>query len=333
MNIEKRVLTGIQASGDLHIGNYLGAIKPAIELGKQAKNHNMFIADYHALNSTKDRERLGMAIKRIASTYLAAGIDPSHSILYRQSDVPEIFEITTILANFTPKGFMNKAHSYKARVDKNVEAGLPNDDGINMGLYVYPILMAADILAFDATDVPVGKDQIQHVEIARDIAGAFNAIYGENTLIQPECIVKESVGIIPGVDGRKMSKSYNNVIPILGTDAEIKKAIFSIKTDSRPMEEPKDAEELLIYQIFKTFAPLDKVLEMKEGLAQGKLGYGHIKNMLLDAVLLELKEVREKSEYYMNNYHEVEEILCEGSFKARKIAAKTLDRLKNRIFA
>ncbi len=332
MSNGKRVLTGVQASGDLHIGNYLGAIKPAVELGKQAKNHNMFIADYHALNSTKDRKRLGQALKEISATYLAAGVDPNHSILYKQSDIPEIFELSSILSNFTPKGFMNKAHSYKARVDKNLEAGLPQDDGINMGLYIYPILMAADILAFDTDVVPVGKDQIQHVEIARDIAGAVNAIYGEDTLVLPTYAVKEDVGVIPGIDGRKMSKSYNNVIPLYGSDAEIKKAIFSIKTDSRPMEEPKDAEEILIYQIFKTFASQDRIAEMKEGLAQGKLGYGHIKTMLLEDTLSELKELREKADYYLNNYHEVEEILAQGAVKARAIAKKTLERLKGKIY-
>lgn len=227
---------------------------------------------------------------------------------------------------------MNKAHAYKAAVDKNREAGKPDDDAINMGLYTYPTLMAADILAYDSDIVPVGKDQVQHVEIARDIAGAINAHYGKELLHLPTYYIDDHVAVVPGIDGRKMSKSYGNVIPLFEDDKAIKKAIFSIKTDSRPMEEPKDPEEILVYEIYKSIATPEQLQEMGDGLRQGKLGYGHIKNMLLDAVVNEIKEAREKYNYYMANFSEVEEMLTEGAAKARPAAQATLKRLKDAVF-
>lgn len=332
----KTILTGVKPTGTPHLGNYLGAIKPAIQLGHQAiangGRHYMFIADYHAINAEKDPAVLNQKMKEIACIYLAGGLDPKQSIFYRQSDIPEIPEITTILYAYTPKGFMNKAHAYKAAVDKNREAGKPDDDGINMGLYTYPTLMAADILAYDSDIVPVGKDQVQHVEIARDIAGAINAHYGKELLHLPTYYIDDHVAVVPGIDGRKMSKSYGNVIPLFEDDKAIKKAIFSIKTDSRPMEEPKDPEEILVYEIYKSIATPEQLQEMENGLRQGKLGYGHIKNMLLDAVVNEIKEAREKYNYYMANFSEVEEMLTEGAAKARPAAQATLKRLKDAVF-
>ena len=328
----KTILTGVKPTGTPHLGNYLGAIKPAIELGKKAGKHYMFIADYHAINAEKDPKVLNQKLKEIACIYLAGGLDPKHSIFYRQSDIPEIPEITTILYAYTPKGFMNKAHAYKAAVDKNRESAKPDDDGINMGLYTYPTLMAADILTFNSDIVPVGKDQVQHVEIARDIAGAINAHYGKELLHLPEYYFDEHVAVVPGIDGRKMSKSYGNVIPLFEDDKSIKKAIFSIKTDSRPMEEPKDPEEILVYQIYKSIATDEQLKEMADGLRQGKLGYGHIKNMLLDAVINEIKDAREKYNYYMAHFDEVEQMLAEGAKKARPIAQQTLKRLKDAVF-
>ena len=292
----------------------------------------MFIADYHAINAEKDPAVLNQKMREIACIYLACGMNPEQTIFYRQSDVPEIPEITTILYAYTPKGFMNKAHAYKAAVDKNREAGKPDDDGINMGLYTYPTLMAADILAYDTDIVPVGKDQIQHVEIARDIAGAINAHYNKELLHLPTYYADENVAVVPGIDGRKMSKSYGNVIPIFEGDVAIKKAIFSIKTDSRPMEEPKDPEGILVYQIYKSVAKPEQVAEMADGLRNGKLGYGHIKNMLLDAVISEVKDAREKYNYYMAHYNEVEEMLAKGAAKARPAAQATLKRLKDAVF-
>lgn len=328
----KVVLTGVKPTGTPHLGNYLGAIKPAIELGKKVDKHYMFIADYHAINAEKDPLVLNQKLKEIACVYLAFGLDPNHSIFYRQSDIPEIHEITTILYAYTPKGFMNKAHAYKAAVDKNREMGKPDDDGINMGLYTYPTLMATDILAFNSDIVPVGKDQVQHVEIARDIAGAINAHYNKELLHLPTYHLAENVAVVPGIDGRKMSKSYGNVIPLFEDDKAIKKAIFSIKTDSRPMEEPKDPEGILVYEIYKSIATPEQLQEMGDGLRQGKLGYGHIKNMLLDAVINTVKDAREKYDYYMAHFDEVDAMLQQGATKARPVAIETLNRLKEAIF-
>ena len=333
---KKVILTGVKPTGTPHLGNYLGAIKPAIKLGHEALaaggKHYMFIADYHAINAEKDPNILSQKLKEIACIYLAGGLDPKQSIFYRQSDIPEIHEITTILYAYTPKGFMNKAHAYKAAVDKNREAQKPDDDGINMGLYTYPTLMATDILAFNTDIVPVGKDQVQHVEIARDIAGAINAHYNCKLLHLPTYYIDEHVAVVPGIDGRKMSKSYGNVIPLFDDDKAIKKAIFSIKTDSRPMEEPKDPNEILVYEIYKSIASEEQLKEMGDGLRQGKLGYGHIKNMLLDAVINEIKDAREKYNYYMAHFDEVEEMLQEGASKARPTAQATLKRLKDAVF-
>lgn len=327
----KRILTGVKPTGRPHIGNYLGAIKPAIELGNAADNHFMFVADYHAVNAEKDTEILKQYTKEVAAVFLACGLNPNHTHFYRQSDIAEIFEFTTILTAFTPKGWMNKSHAYKASVDRNIEANLPADDGINMGLYTYPILMASDILIFDTDIVPVGKDQVQHVEIARDIAGAINAFYDEEILKLPEYSVVESVATVPGVDGRKMSKSYGNIIPIFEDEKIIKKAIFSIKTDSKPIEEPKNPDDVLVYEIFKSIASPEHINEMADGLKNGKLGYGHVKTMLLDEVLVQTSEMREKYNYYINHYEEVEDMLDNGAKKVRPIAQATLERLKNKV--
>ena len=336
MFTKKTILTGVKPTGTPHIGNYLGAIKPALALGKKALEnggqHYMFIADYHAINAEKDASVLSQKLKEIAAVYLAFGLDTDKSVFYRQSDIPEIHEFTTILYAYTPKGFMNKAHAYKACVDKNRLNGKPDDDGINMGLYTYPTLMAADILAYNTDIVPVGKDQIQHVEIARDIAGAINAHHNKDLLKLPSYYIEEDVATVAGVDGRKMSKSYGNVIPIFAEDSAIKKAIFSIKTDSRPMEEPKNPDEILVYQIYKAVASKDKISEMAYGLENGKLGYGHIKNMLLDAVLAETKNARELYNYYMAHFDEVEEKLAKGAQRARPVIQDTLSRLKNAVF-
>lgn len=329
---DKTVLTGVKPTGTPHLGNYMAVISPAIKIGSTAKNHYMFIADYHAINAEKDPAVLRQKCQEIACGYLACGLNPDHSVFYRQSDVPEILEFTTILYAYTPKGFMNKAHAYKAFVDKNRAAQKPDDDGINMGLYTYPVLMASDILSFDTDVVPVGKDQVQHVEIARDIAGIINAHYNREILHIPEYYLKENIAIIPGVDGRKMSKSYDNVIPLFADDATIKKAVYSIKTDSRSLEEPKDPDSVLVYQIYKAVASDEQVKEMADGLQQGKLGYGHIKAMLLEAIVNLVKEPREKYNYYMAHFDEVEGMLQNGAAKARPIARRTLDRLKDAVF-
>ena len=329
---DKIVLTGVKPTGTPHLGNYLGAIKPALAMGKKAKEHYMFIADYHAINAEKDPAVLNQKLKEIACIYLACGLDTNHSVFYKQSDIHEIPEITTILYAYTPKGFMNKAHAYKAAVDKNRAAGKPDDDGINMGLYTYPTLMAADILTFNTDIVPVGKDQIQHVEIARDIAGAINAHYNKPLLHLPTYYADENVAVVPGLDGPKMSKSYGNDIPMFEDGQSITNAIFSIKTYSRPMEEPKNPDEILVYEIYKAIATPEQLKEMGNGLREGRLGYGHIKNMLLEAVVNEAKEAREKYNYYMAHFEEVEGLLEDGAAKARPVAQATLKRLKDAVF-
>lgn len=329
---DKCVLTGVKPTGKPHLGNYLGAIKPAIEIGHKAKRFNLFIADYHAINFMKDPELLQKEIREIACIYLAAGLNPDTDYFYRQSDIAEINEITTILYAFTPKGFMNKAHAYKACVERNLAENKPADDGVNMGLYTYPTLMAADILSMDTDIVPVGKDQIQHVEIARDIAGAVNAYYDKDLLKLPAYVTSESVAVLPGTDGRKMSKSYNNVIPLFDDEKAVKKAVYSTVTDSKPVEEPKNPEEVIVYQIYKCIAPAEKAEEMARGLKAGKLGYGNIKAMLLEEVLDATREAKKKFDYYMAHYDEVRGYLEDGAAKARPFAQRTLYRLKETLF-
>ena len=332
----KCVLTGVKPTGTLHIGNYVGAIKPAIDLGNQVIEQGgklvMFVADYHAINFMKDAEKLSQIIKEAACTYLACGLDPEKAIFFRQSDIPEIFEMTSLLTNFTPKGFMNKAHAYKAAVDKNTAKGEPADAGINMGLYNYPILMAADILTYGSDYVPVGKDQVQHVEITSDIAGAINACYKKEVLKLPKAITQENAAVLPGTDGRKMSKSYNNVIPLFADANEIKKAVMSIKTDCQDINAPKNPEDILLYQIARGFCATELVQEIEEGLKKGGMGYGTIKKMMAEAIANELAPIHEKYMDHMAHYEYVEEMLQLGAQKARALARPVLENLKATIF-
>ncbi|MBQ4472021.1 MAG: tryptophan--tRNA ligase [Alphaproteobacteria bacterium] len=328
----KIVLTGVKPTGTVHIGNYVGAIKPAIALGREViangGHYVMFIADYHAVNYLKNPEEMQLFTRKLACTYLACGLDPNQMIFYRQSDVPEVFEMTTLLTNFTPKGFMNKAHAYKAAVDKNIAKGEPADAGINMGLYNYPILMAADILTYGSDYVPVGKDQVQHVEITADIAGAVNACYGKQVLKIPQAITQENAALLPGTDGRKMSKSYNNVIPLFDDAEVIRKAVMSIKTDSQDINAPKNPEDILLFQIARGFCQPELVKEIEEGLRKGGMGYGTIKKMLADAITAELAPLYEKYVDYMAHYDKVEEMLREGAKKARALARPVLDNFR-----
>ena len=333
MDIQNKiVLTGIKPTGTVHIGNYVGAIRPAIQMGREVITHGgqyvMFIADYHAVNYLKNPEEMQQYTRQLACAYLACGVDPTQMIFYRQSDVPEVFEMTTLLTNFTPKGFMNKAHAYKAAVDQNIAKGAPTDAGINMGLYNYPILMAADILTYGTDYVPVGKDQVQHVEITADIAGAVNACYGKPVLKIPQAITQEFSAILPGTDGRKMSKSYNNVIPLFGDMNEIKKAVMSIKTDSQDINAPKNPEDIILYQVARGFCAPTLVQEIEEGLKKGGMGYGTIKKMLAEAITTELAPLHEKYVDYMAHYDKVEEMLREGAKKARALARPVLDNFK-----
>ncbi|MDC2864106.1 tryptophan--tRNA ligase [Bacillus sp. BP-3] len=324
---KKVMLTGIKPTGHPHLGNYIGAIKPALHLSKHREGEALyFIADYHALNAVQDSKEFREYTKEVAATWLSLGLD-EHVVFYRQSDVPEILELYWILACLTPKGLMNRAHAYKAKVDQNIEAGVDVDTGVNMGLYTYPILMAADILLFQSNYVPVGKDQIQHVEIARDIASYFNNAFGE-IFILPEYIIQEEGAIVPGLDGRKMSKSYGNVIPLFEEPEKLKKLIFKMKTDSSLPSEPKELETL--FMLYKEFATAEEVAIMKERYATG-IGWGDVKKELFRVINRELEEPRKKYEMYMNEPHLLQEAIEKGAERARKIARVNLAEIKKQI--
>ena len=322
-------LTGIKPTGVLHIGNYFGAIKPAIEMNETGEFDNYyFLADYHALNSLKTKEEMIDYTKQLACAWLACGLDKQNVYFYRQSQIHETTELCWILNNVTPKGLMNRAHAYKACTEANLEAGKDVDDGVNMGLYNYPILMAADILLFNAKFVPVGADQKQHVEMARDIAKAFNKKYGYS-LVVPEEKIKEGVATIPGLDGRKMSKSYGNQIPLFCDEQTLKKLVMSIKTDSSLPTEPKSTD-CTVFNYFKLFANEKQLANMKERFAKG-ISWAEAKTELFETMNNYLKPMREKYNYYMSHYDEVEKILQTNENKVRKIAAETLSRVRKAV--
>ena len=322
----KRVLTGIKPTGYAHIGNYFGAIKPAIELSNNADFECFyFLADYHALNTLKTKEELKLYTKNIACTWLACGLDPNKIVFYKQSDIPEIFELCWILSNVTSKGLMNRAHAYKAMVEKNQQNGDDADAGVNMGLYNYPILMASDILLFGTNVVPVGLDQKQHIEMARDIANSFNSKYGK-TLVVPEEYIQENVAVFYGLDGRKMSKSYGNTIQLFDTEENLRKTINKIVTDSRLPGEPKDAD-CTINKLYKFFAPKQQAEQFEQDLKNG-LGWGEAKKQLFAVMNAYIAPMREKFDYYMAHFDEVEEMLKHGAEKARKIAREQLDKVR-----
>ena len=287
-----------------------------------------FIADYHALNFIKSKEELIGYTKEIACTWLACGLDPNKIVFYKQSQVPEVTELNWLLCNVTSKGLMNRAHAYKALVDKSVSAGDDPDALVNMGLYNYPILMAADILLFNTKFVPVGLDQKQHVEMARDIAKSFNKRYG-NTFVIPTEIIKESVATIAGIDGRKMSKSYGNQIPLFCTEQELKKLISSVKTDSTLPTEPKTTD-CAVFSLYKLFATEEEIQAMTEKFAKG-ISWAEAKAELFNVANKYLAPMREKYNYYMSHYEEVEKMLEEGAKKARVIAKETLLRARTNI--
>ena len=322
----KRVLTGIKPTGYAHIGNYFGAIRPAIELSNNADFECFyFLADYHALNTLKTKEELELYTKNIACTWLACGLDPNKIVFYKQSDIPEIFELCWILSNVTSKGLMNRAHAYKAMVEKNQQNGDDADAGVNMGLYNYPILMASDILLFGTNVVPVGLDQKQHIEMARDIANSFNSKYGK-TLVVPEEYIQENVAVFYGLDGRKMSKSYGNTIQLFDTEENLRKTINKIVTDSRLPGEPKDAD-CTINKLYKFFAPKQQAEQFEQDLKNG-LGWGEAKKQLFAVMNAYIAPMREKFDYYMAHFDEVEEMLKRGAEKARKIAREQLDKVR-----
>lgn len=334
MNLEqKTLLTGIKPTGTPHVGNFLGAIHPAIQRVHDFEHSFLFIADYHALNTVQDGARLHDLTLSIAATWLACGLDPSKTILYRQSAVPEVFELDTILNAITPKGWMNKSHAYKAAVDQNDAAGRDRDDGVSMGLYTYPILMAADILLYSADVVPVGKDQQQHVEIARDIAQRFNHTFNTSALTLPAAFIQEELEAVPGVDGRKMSKSYDNVIPLFASNDEWKKVINRIPTDSSAVEEPKDLSNCVIFDIFKSLAPAEQTAQLQARLEAGGIGWGEVKAQLLEVLEMQFGEYRDKYTQLMANPAEIERILFEGAEKASLVAKAKLSEVRTVIGA
>ena len=319
-------LTGIKPTGTPHIGNYFGMYKPAIELAKDY-DARYFIADYHALNSLRDPKLLKQYTYEVAASWLACGLDPEKSILYKQSAVPQTFEITTILMAFTAKGLMNRAHSYKASVAKNLENGKDPDYGINMGLFTYPVLMAADILQFDSDVVPVGKDQMQHLEMTVDIAQTINHNYKTQLFKIPKPLVREETGIIVGLDGRKMSKSYNNTIPMFLPSKKLRKLIMKIVTNSQTVEEPKDPDSSNIFALYKLFANKEEIEALRQRYLAGGMGWGDAKKALFEKMDEYLSPMRQKYEELMNNKDYIDEILEKGAEKAREIVSKKINEI------
>ncbi len=323
---EKIVLTGIKPTGTPHMGNYVGALKPLVEMSHTNKTF-VFIADLHALNIVHNPNDIRKHTYEIAAILMALGLDLNNAVLFRQSDIVQVSQLSTMLMNVTPKGLMNRAHSYKAAVEKNTAAGVDVDAGVNMGLYTYPILMAADILLYDTDVVPVGADQKQHVEFARDIAGYFNHIYGE-TFKLPEPIIGADTGIIPGLDGRKMSKSYDNVIPLFAPESELKKKIMRIITDSKLPDEPKNPDESTIFQLYKHFANTTETADLRARFERGGLGYGDAKKILFEKINSVLATPRAEYERLMSNTSELDSILAAGASRARAVAEKTYERVR-----
>ncbi|HYG38999.1 MAG TPA: tryptophan--tRNA ligase [Cytophagales bacterium] len=318
-----RILTGIQSSGKPHLGNILGAIKPAVELSKDINNESFFfIADLHSLTTIKNAREREDNVRAVAAAWLSFGFDTEKNLFYRQSKVGEVCELMWFLNCFTPFPMLANAHSFKDKSNRLSD--------VNAGLFTYPVLMAADILLYDANFVPVGKDQLQHVEITRDIASAFNHSYGE-TFVLPEARISEEVMIIPGVDGQKMSKSYNNTIDIFLPEKALKKVVMSIQTDSKALEEPKDPDASTIYKLYALVAEPSQVDEMRKNFLKGGYGYGHAKTALFEVLLDKFSEQRKTFDFYINNPGELEKKLIEGEKKAGEIARNVLGKVKEKL--
>jgi tryptophanyl-tRNA synthetase len=328
-----RILTGITTTGTPHLGNYAGAIRPAIVASRAADADSFyFLADYHALIKCDEPARIQRSRLEIAATWLACGLDVNKATFYRQSDIPEIPELCWLLTCVAGKGLLNRAHAYKASVDKNVEQGEDPDAGITMGLFSYPVLMAADILMFNAHKVPVGRDQIQHVEMARDIGQRFNHLFGQGKELftLPEAVIEEEVATLPGLDGRKMSKSYDNTIPLFGSAKQLKEAIARIVTDSRAPGEPKDADGSHLFTLYQAFATPAQQAEFRAEL-EGGLAWGEAKNRLFQLLDAELGEARERYNALIARPADLEDILLAGAAKARKIATPFLGELREAV--
>ncbi|MDF1568048.1 MAG: tryptophan--tRNA ligase [Spirochaetaceae bacterium] len=326
------VLTGIKPTGMPHMGNYLGAIRPAIDMARDENvEARFFIADYHSLNSVRDAGTLRSYIYEVAAVWLAAGLDPQKTLIYKQSDVPETFELTTILMAFTAKGLMNRAHAYKAAVDANREKGQSEDHQINMGLYTYPVLMAADILLFDTNVVPVGKDQVQHVEMAQDIAGVINHNYKEDLLVIPKAQTSENLMTIPGLDGRKMSKSYDNHIPMFLPEKQLRKIIMKIVTNSQGLEEPKDPDTCNVFALYKLFSTPEEQADLAARYRAGGMGWGHAKQELFEKLNAEIAPMRAVYDELMADTTKIDAILADGARRAREVASRTITRMRKAV--
>lgn len=327
---KKRLLTGITTTGTPHLGNYVGAIRPAIRASQTADTEAFyFLADLHALIKCHQPALIRQSTKEIAATWLALGLDTEKAVFYRQSDVPEIPQLSWVLSCMAAKGLMNRAHAYKAAVAANQEEGQDPDYAITMGLYSYPVLMAADILMFNSHRVPVGKDQIQHVEMARDIAARFNHHFGE-TFELPEAVVDENVAVLQGLDGRKMSKSYNNTIPLFLPEKQLRKHINKIKTNLLEPGDPKDPDDSTVFQIWQAFATPEQTASMRQAFADG-IGWGDAKKQLFELVNAELAEPRERYEALLANPAEIEAVLQQGAARARAESAPLLAKVRKAI--
>ncbi len=325
------ILTGIKPTGNPHLGNYVGAMKPALDIVcDKGVSACLFIADSHSLTSTPPPKDLKDSVYKVTASWLACGLDLERSVFYRQSDIPEIFELNWILSCVTPKGLMNRAHSYKSKRDQNLQIGKKDlDDKINMGLYNYPVLMGADVLLFSPEQVPVGQDQVQHLEMIRDIAQKFNRSYNTDILAIPKALVLEGK-TLPGIDGQKMSKSYNNEIPLFLESSKLQKIVRKIKTDSTPEREPKDTNKCLIFEIFKHFASEEEIQLLKQSYTRG-ISWGEAKDVLFETLESYFKDKREAYNHYISHPLELEKILKQGAGKARTIAEAFLREVKKTV--
>lgn len=330
--VKKRVLTGVTTTGIPHLGNYAGAIRPAIRATQEQDVESfLFLADYHGIIKCHDPKMIHESTQAVAATWLACGLNPEKTTFYRQSDIPEILELNWILTCITAKGLMNRAHAYKAAVQANLEAGQEDQDHqVEMGLYSYPILMTADILMFRANDVPVGRDQIQHVEMARDIAARFNHRFGQELFVLPEAKIDEGVELLVGLDGRKMSKSYGNTIPLFESEKKLQKSVNKIVTNLKEPGEPKEPHESPLFEIYKAFSTPAETAEFTQMLAEG-LAWGEAKKLLGAKLNEELAPKRERYEFLMANPAQIEEILQEGAKKARVEARELLNRVRDAV--
>lgn len=322
-----RYLTGITTTGTPHLGNYVGSIRPSVAASLTAGVQSFyFLADYHALIKCEDPVRIQRSTLEIAASWLAAGLNPEHVTFYRQSDIPEIPELNWLLSCVTGKGVLNRAHAYKASQDKNVAAGRDADDGVTAGLFMYPVLMGADILMFKAHKVPVGRDQIQHIEMARDMAASFNHLYGEHFVL-PEAAIDDHVATLPGLDGRKMSKSYDNTIPLFSSREQLKKLIGGILTDSRAPGEPKEVDGSALFQIYQAFATTEETEVLRKAYADG-IAWGDAKNTLFERVDQVIAPMRAQYEELINNPARIEQTLLAGAERARTLATPFIRELR-----